>query len=154
AQGDSVNGFAAIYRSTDGGANWAPAKGIDPSYEVTSIAFDRSTPSRVYASAFPISLPGAMPPLHSMFRSLDAGATWQLYDAGLRTLPLENAGAGDLAIASDGSVVHVATPGGVFELTPSDAAAPSIGNVMPGSGDAAGGTSLTITGSEFDPNAV
>jgi photosystem II stability/assembly factor-like uncharacterized protein len=154
AQGDAVNGYAAIYRSTDGGASWAPGKGIDPSYGVNSIAFDPSNPSRVYAAASPVFLPNTMPPLHSMFRSLDAGATWHPYDTGLPFLPLENIGAGDLAVASDGSVVHVGTPGGVFELSPSDAPTPTIDGVMPDSGDPSGGTPLTISGSGFDPNAV
>ena len=153
AQGDTVNGFAAIYRSTDGGANWAPATGIDPAYEVTSIAFDPSNPSRVYGAASPVYLFIA-PPLHSMFRSLDAGVTWEPYDDGLPYLPLENVGATDLAIASDGSLIHVGTPGGVFELAPAATAAPAIDAVTPGSGSVSGGTQLTITGSGFDSNAI
>ncbi|MEP6995384.1 MAG: S-layer homology domain-containing protein, partial [Acidobacteriota bacterium] len=153
AQGDAVNGFAAMYRSTDGGASWTPATGIDPAYLAFSIAFDPSDASRVYASTYPNTF-NIAPPLHGAFRSLDAGITWEPYDNGLQTQPLENVGTSVLAISSDGVRLHVGTPGGVFELTRTPVAAPEISGVTPGSGSASGGTPITITGSGFDPAAV
>ncbi len=57
---------SGVWKTTDGGATWAPITDSLPSLDVAAIAVDPSAPSRVY-----VALAGT-----GVFRSSDAGVTW------------------------------------------------------------------------------
>jgi photosystem II stability/assembly factor-like uncharacterized protein len=142
--GDAINGFEPLYRSADSGASWSPVTGIANTNAVYSIAFDPSDASRVYASVSD-SVSSAI------YRSLDGGLTWNPYGAGFPAKPWNTA---RLAVSSNGALVHAAAQGAVFELTLSATPMPEVLAVAPISGSAAGGTSITITGSGFGAGAT
>jgi hypothetical protein len=60
-----------IWKSTDGGATWAPKTDRLPWNQMGAVALDPSNPSIVYAGAD--SSPGP-----SLFRSIDGGETWSV----------------------------------------------------------------------------
>jgi photosystem II stability/assembly factor-like uncharacterized protein len=60
------SGFAHIYRSTDGGASWAPRGNGIPAVEVNDIAISPQNPQILYAATH-----------DGVYRSTDGGANWQ-----------------------------------------------------------------------------
>jgi photosystem II stability/assembly factor-like uncharacterized protein len=68
AFGDARDG---VFKSTDGGANWAPARsGLEAQFGptgVSGLAIDPKTPSTIYAATF-----------EGIFKSTDSAATWKL----------------------------------------------------------------------------
>jgi len=76
----SVSASAAVlslqlYESRDGGASWAPIDGAFEK-EITALAFDASTPGRVFVATF-----GS-----GVFVSVDGGASWNPLNSGLTDL--------------------------------------------------------------------
>jgi hypothetical protein len=94
-----------IWKSTNFGASWAvlDAGGFPAGIPVNSIQADPITGTTLYAGAH-----------MGVYRSLDSGATWSRYGAGM---PLVNVT--DVYVAADDSLVRAATFGrSVWELTP------------------------------------
>jgi len=80
-----------IYRSTDGGASWAH-RGLAGSERIGRIAVDPTNANRLFAAATgSLFVPGGV---RGLYRSTDAGATWQLVLAGANA----TTGAVDVAI--------------------------------------------------------
>jgi photosystem II stability/assembly factor-like uncharacterized protein len=75
-------GYCGIWRSTDGGVTWSQPAPVLNTTPVTSIIFDPSTPTTVYASAGDIfgTFDNAAP---GVYKSTNSGATWTLMSAGL-----------------------------------------------------------------------
>jgi photosystem II stability/assembly factor-like uncharacterized protein len=98
-----------IRKSTDGGASWNPAATGIPAtsagaFDVNALVQDPINPGTLYAScAGPASAGGGV------YRSLDAGNSWNLFGP---TLSLVNT----LALDFSGSTVYAGTDQGVFKL--------------------------------------
>lgn len=93
-----------VFRSTDLGKTWG-ANALSQVY-VTDVVIDPSSPSTLFASA---SYLAGILPKGGVFRSLDAGATWT-------NLHVPALGSVRLALSPSGSLLHAATPLGVFDL--------------------------------------
>ena len=94
-----------VWKSTNFGASWTTidAGGFPTGIPVNSIQVDPITPTTLYAAAH-----------LGVYRSLDSGATWTRYGAGM---PLVNVT--DVYVAADDSLVRAATFGrSLWELTP------------------------------------
>ena len=91
-----------VFRSTDAGKTWSHS--TLPALYFTDVTIDPSNSSTLFASAS--YLPGL--PRGAVFISRDAGGTWE-------DLRIPAAGAVRLAISQSGSVLHAATPIGVFD---------------------------------------
>ncbi|HTR04335.1 MAG TPA: S-layer homology domain-containing protein [Thermoanaerobaculia bacterium] len=136
-QNDPSNPTAPIYTSSDRGATWTPSDdGIPQTNSIVSVAFDAATPSTVYATAYG-------PEARAIYRSLDGGDTWQPFDRGL---PRQFLDFSQVATSSDGSRLHLAGAGGVFEMQKSPTPPPSVSLVHPTSGSASGGTLVVVSG--------
>ena len=98
-----------IWKTTNGGASWAPVGDSLPTLAVAALAVDPITPSRVYAA-----LAGA-----GIYRSDDAAATWTQVSSDLGT----PAGAGVLLIdpAAPTRLYLTAGPNGLYRSTDSGA---------------------------------
>ena len=92
-----------VYRSTNGGANWS-APSLSGVY-VTDLSGDPTDAARVWACAS--SIAGILPP-GGVYVSADGGLSFS-------NTHLPAAGALELAVSSTGSLVHAATPLGVYE---------------------------------------
>jgi hypothetical protein len=80
-----------VYRSTDGGASWAPA-GLAGSDRIGRLAIDPTNPNRIFAAATgSLFVPGGV---RGLYRTTDGGTTWQLVLAGTTA----TTGAVDVAI--------------------------------------------------------
>lgn len=66
-----------IFKSTDGGVSFAPAgTGLPPSGGMDDVAVDPDNPDLVIAVLREADIPGADPSVPGIWRSTDAGATW------------------------------------------------------------------------------
>jgi len=91
-----------IYRSTDGGATWG--KVLSNAFAGVAVAVDPANASEVIAST--------TGPRGGVFLSTDGGTMWSRFDRGIYD-PFDVVA---LAFDQDGSRVHAATPGGVYDI--------------------------------------
>ena len=93
--------------STDGGRSWTPLeKGMDPNSSVTCIVMDARSPAGnriLYATVYN----------KGVFKSVDDGKTWVLKDQGIG----DNTRAFRMAIAGNGDLYLVTSPGAVYKST-------------------------------------
>lgn len=83
----SAGGERGVYRTTDGGATWAPVLQIDENTGVTDLEFDPSDPNTVYAASYQRRrhvwgfLGGG--PKSGLWKSTDNGKSWRQLRTGL-----------------------------------------------------------------------
>jgi photosystem II stability/assembly factor-like uncharacterized protein len=70
-----ATGFDRVQRSTDGGQTWTTGTGLPDLFAYT-VEIDRSQPTTVYAATARAGY---------LYRSIDAGASWQPYRVGIAT---------------------------------------------------------------------
>src|SRR5579859_851499 len=116
-----AGGDRGLYKTTDGGKNWKAVLSISENTGVGDVALDPSNPDVVYASAYQrrrhvfTLIDGG--PESAIYKSTDAGATWNKVSSGLPTVDLGRIG---LAVsAADPNVVYAAVEaadgkGGIF----------------------------------------
>jgi hypothetical protein len=118
AGGPIPDSVGHLFKTTDGGATWVPfhgnGTGFDlPNVPVWVVRFDPSNDSTLYAGTE-----------LGLYRSTDGGATWARYGVGLPMVRIY-----DLSIASNGSLLRVATYGrGVWEVHPRSEPSATAGN--------------------------
>jgi photosystem II stability/assembly factor-like uncharacterized protein len=114
-------GDRGLYKTTDGGKNWKAVLTISENTGVVDVAIDPSNPDIVYAAAYQrrrhvyTMIDGG--PESAIYKSTDAGATWNKLKSGLPTVDMGRIG---LAVSGvDPSVVYAAIEaadgkGGIF----------------------------------------
>ena len=114
-------GDRGLYKTTDGGKNWKAVLTISENTGVNDIAMDPSNPDILYASAYQrrrhvfTLIDGG--PESAIYKSTDAGATWNKISSGLPSVDMGRIG---LAISpADPNVVYAAVEaadgkGGIF----------------------------------------
>jgi len=114
-------GDRGLYKTTDGGKNWKAVLTISENTGVGDVALDLSNPDIVYAAAYQrrrhvfTLIDGG--PESAIYKSTDAGATWNKVSSGLPTVDLGRIG---LAVsAADPNVVYATVEaadgkGGIF----------------------------------------
>ena len=114
-------GDRGLYKSVDGGKTWKAVLTISENTGVADVALDPSNPDIVYASAYQrrrhvfTLIDGG--PESAIYKSTDAGATWNKLKSGLPTVDMGRIG---LAVsAADPTVVYAAIEaadgkGGIF----------------------------------------
>src|SRR6516165_3245345 len=110
-----------VYKSTDGGATWQKVLYKGDSVGAIDIAFDPSNPQTIYAAMWAVRRPPwfiyapANEPGSGLFKSTDAGKTWNQLTSGL---PTEGLGRMGIAISAANPkriyVVADAKEGGLF----------------------------------------
>jgi photosystem II stability/assembly factor-like uncharacterized protein len=117
----SAGGDRGLYKSTDGGKNWKAVLTISENTGVVDVAIDPSNPDIVYAAAYQrrrhvfTLIDGG--PESAIYKSTDAGATWNKLKSGLPTVDLGRIG---LAVSpADPNVVYASVEaadgkGGIF----------------------------------------
>src|SRR6202521_5828072 len=114
-------GDRGLYKTTDGGKNWKAVLTISENTGVADVAIDPSNPDIIYAAAYQrrrhvfTLIDGG--PESALYKSTDAGATWNKLKSGL---PKEDMGRIGLAVSpADPSVVYATIEaadgkGGIF----------------------------------------
>lgn len=114
-------GDRALYKSTDSGKNWKPVLTISENTGVVDVQLDPSNPDIVYAAAYQrrrhvfTFIDGG--PESAIYKSTDAGATWNKVTSGLPSVDLGRIG---LAVSpADPNVVYATVEaadgkGGIF----------------------------------------
>ena len=114
-------GDRGLYKTTDGGKNWKAVLTISENTGVADVALDPSNPDIVYAAAYQrrrhvfTLIDGG--PESAIYKSTDAGATWNKVSSGLPTVDMGRIG---LAVSpADSNVVYAAVEaadgkGGIF----------------------------------------
>jgi photosystem II stability/assembly factor-like uncharacterized protein len=114
-------GDRGLYKSTDGGKNWKAVLTISENTGVVDVAMDPSNPDILYAAAYQrrrhvfTLIDGG--PESAIYKSTDAGATWNKLKSGLPTVDLGRIG---LAVSqADPNVVYATVEaadgkGGIF----------------------------------------
>jgi photosystem II stability/assembly factor-like uncharacterized protein len=114
-------GDRGLYKSTDGGKNWKAVLTISENTGVVDVALDPSDPDIVYAAAYQrrrhvfTLIDGG--PESAIYKSTDAGATWNKLKSGLPTVDMGRIG---LAVSpADPNVVYATIEaadgkGGIF----------------------------------------
>ena len=114
-------GDRGVYKTTDGGKNWKAVLTISENTGVADVAIDPSNPDVVYASAYQrrrhvfTLIDGG--PESAIYKSTDAGATWNKLKSGLPSVDMGRIG---LAVSAvDPSVVYASIEaadgkGGIF----------------------------------------
>jgi photosystem II stability/assembly factor-like uncharacterized protein len=111
----AVTPLDGLWKSEDGGANWAPANAglMDPSAtstSVTNLAIDPSDLNTVYVSTISYyfnSVPPTVSSTVSLFRSSDAARSWT-------RMSYPPAQIASLAVLADSRALYAGTPQGVF----------------------------------------
>ncbi len=113
----AAGGERGVYRSTDGGATWAPVLQIDENTGVTDLELDPANPDVVYAAAYQRRrhvwgfLGGG--PGSGLWKSVDNGKTWRQLKTGL---PSGDMGKIGLAVTpADPSLVYATIEAGEEE---------------------------------------
>jgi photosystem II stability/assembly factor-like uncharacterized protein len=116
-----AGGDRGLYKTTDGGKNWKPVLTISENTGVVDVALDPSNPDIVYAAAYQrrrhvfTLIDGG--PESAIYKSTDAGATWNKLKNGLPTVDMGRIG---LAVSlADPNVVYTTIEaadgkGGIF----------------------------------------
>jgi len=104
----SPGGDRGLYKSTNGGVNWTLVLEIDENTGITDIEFNPENPDVIYAAAYERRrhVWGLMAggPNGGIYKSIDAGASWQRKEAGL---PAGDVGKIGLAVtAADPNLVY------------------------------------------------
>jgi len=123
-----------VWKTTDGGQNWANVGGALPSVPVRALAVHPSKPSFLYLGSEV-----------GLYASEDAGTTWSPTNEGPTNCSVDD-------LFWMGMVLVAVTHGrGMFTIDLSAAAAnaPAVTSISPTSGPATGGTSVTVTGTGF-----
>ncbi len=110
AQGPLWNkgGDRGLYKTVDGGKTWTPSLTISEHTGVSDIAFDPTNPDVIYATSYQrrrhvwTLINGG--PESSIYKSTDAGKTWNKIDKGLPSVDMGRIGI-DVA-PSDGNIVY------------------------------------------------
>ena len=114
-------GDRGLYKTTDGGKNWKAVLTISENTGVVDVAMDPSNPDIVYAAAYQrrrhvfTLIDGG--PESAIYKSTDAGATWNKLKSGLPTVDMGRIG---LAVSpADPNVVYATIEaadgkGGIF----------------------------------------
>src|SRR5580698_8047313 len=114
-------GDRGLYKTTDGGKNWKPILAISENTGVVDVAMDPSNPDILYAAAYQrrrhvfTLIDGG--PESAIYKSTDAGATWNKLKSGLPSVDMGRIG---LAVSAvDPSVVYATIEaadgkGGIF----------------------------------------
>ncbi len=117
-------GDRGLYKTTDGGKTWKAVLTISENTGVVDIAFDPANPDTLYAAAYQrrrhvfTLIDGG--PESAIYKSTDAGATWNKLKSGL---PTEDMGRIGLAVSPvDANVVYATIEaangkGGIFRST-------------------------------------
>jgi photosystem II stability/assembly factor-like uncharacterized protein len=117
----SAGGDRGLYKTTDGGKNWKAVLTISENTGVSDVAIDPSNPDIIYAAAYQrrrhvwTLIDGG--PESAIYKSTDAGATWNKLKSGLPTVDLGRIG---LAVSPvDPNVVYATieaanSKGGIF----------------------------------------
>ena len=117
-------GDRGLYKTTDGGATWKAVLTISENTGVVDVALDPSDPDTIYAAAYQrrrhvyTLIDGG--PESAIYKSTDAGATWNKLKSGL---PTEDMGRIGLAVSPvDPNVVYATIEaangkGGIFRST-------------------------------------
>ena len=83
----AAGGDRGLFKSSNGGANWTLVLEIDENTGITDIEFNPVNPDVIYAAAYERRrhIWGLMAggPNGGIYKSTDAGASWQKKDAGL-----------------------------------------------------------------------
>jgi len=120
----SAGGDRGLYKSTDGGKNWKAVLTISENTGVADVTIDPSNPDILYASAYQrrrhvfTLIDGG--PESAIYKSTDAGATWNKLKSGLPSVDMGRIG---LAVSpADPSVVYATIEaadkkGGIFRST-------------------------------------
>jgi photosystem II stability/assembly factor-like uncharacterized protein len=120
----SAGGDRGLYKTTDGGKTWKAVLTVSENTGVADVAMDPSNPDIVYASAYQrrrhvfTLIDGG--PESAIYKSTDAGATWNKLKSGLPTVDMGRIG---LAISpADPNVVYATIEandhkGGIFRST-------------------------------------
>ncbi|WP_448213888.1 VPS10 domain-containing protein [Colwellia sp. MEBiC06753] len=104
----SKGGDRGLYKTTDGGKTWEKSLNISEHTGVSDIAFDPQNPDVIYASAYQrrrhvwTLINGG--PESTIYKSTDAGKTWNKINKGLPSVDLGRIGI-DVA-PSDGNIVY------------------------------------------------
>jgi photosystem II stability/assembly factor-like uncharacterized protein len=91
-----AGGDRGLYKTTDGGKNWKPVLTISENTGVVDVALDPSNPDIVYAAAYQrrrhvfTLIDGG--PESAIYKSTDAGATWNKLKNGLPTVDMGRIG--------------------------------------------------------------
>lgn len=102
AQGPLWNagGDRGLYKSTNGGASWERVLHVSENTGITDVVFDPHDPDVLYAAAYQrrrhVGQTIAGGPEAGIFKSADAGATWERLTEGLPTVDM-----GRIALATD-----------------------------------------------------
>src|SRR5215467_14647169 len=116
-----AGGERGLFKTTDGGKTWKNVLNISENTGVTDVAIDPQDPSTIYAASYQrrrhmwTLIDGG--PESALYKSIDAGATWNKLRAGLPTVEMGRIG---IAISPVDSNVIYATveaadrKGGVF----------------------------------------
>jgi hypothetical protein len=100
-------GYAHIYKSTDGGANWADSSTGISAGDIRQLLVDPSDPNTIYAAAA-----GYFSNPTGVYKSSDGGATWHSISVGM-----ENGGPTSVAIdPNDPSILYAGSSNGVSTL--------------------------------------
>src|SRR5579863_2830363 len=109
-----AGGDRGLYKTTDGGKNWKAVLTISENTGVADVALDPSNPDILYASAYQrrrhvwTLIDGG--PESAIYKSTDAGATWNKLKSGLPSVDMGRIG---LAVSpADASVVYATIEAG------------------------------------------
>jgi hypothetical protein len=126
-----------VFRSTDYGNTWAAANTGLTNLRVYALAINSSIPATLYAGT----------DAGGVFKSSDSGTTWAAANTGVPKLKVYA-----LALDPTGATTLYAglEYGSVWQMSPSTLSPPpAISGIMPEYGTTAGGTAVTITGTNF-----
>lgn len=127
---------AGFFKTTNNGATWTAYNSGLTGTEFNSVLLDTQNPQMLHLGA-----------ANGYFYSLNGGLTWTAANNGFTTTPYFYS----LALTPARRLI-AATSDGLYML--SIGAAPTVTGVLPATGDPAGGTSLTIAGTGFQPGAT